>query len=120
MPIDLDVPQDDDEGAPQSLPEGCGLPVAEGGGVLSPLSGAYLLIVLAEPISEQHKDKMLQKLRQGMKIFSFLNAKKSIYPIEECESRKLFKSIFTFEKKIWSSILVPKGMRPASNVNFQC
>ena len=47
------------------LPEGCGLPVAEGGGVLSPLSGAYLLIVLSEPMSDQHKSKMIQKLRQG-------------------------------------------------------
>ena len=53
------------------LPEGCGLPVAEGGGVLSPLSGAYLLIVLSEPMSEQHKSKMIQKLRQG-RIISFL------------------------------------------------
>ena len=35
------------------------------GPVLSPLSGAYLLIILGEPISEQHKGKMLQKLRQG-------------------------------------------------------
>lgn len=69
VPIELDVPQDDDDGASQPLPEGCGLAVAEGGGVLSPLSGAYLLIVLAEPISEKHKDKMLQKLRQGMIIF---------------------------------------------------
>ena len=33
--------------------------------VLSPLSGAYLLIILGEPISEHHKGKMLQKLRQG-------------------------------------------------------
>ena len=47
------------------LPEGCGLPVAEGGGLLSPLSGAYLLIVLSEPMSDQHKSKMIQKLRQG-------------------------------------------------------
>ena len=54
-----------------SLPEGCGLPVAEGGGVLSPLSGAYLLIILSEPMSDQHKSKMIQKLRQG-KIESIL------------------------------------------------
>ena len=47
------------------LPEGCGLAVAEGGGVLSPLSGAYLLIILSEPMSDQHKSKMIQKLRQG-------------------------------------------------------
>ena len=57
MPIEMD-----EEHAPE---EGCGLPVAEGGGALSPLSGAYLLIVLAEPISEKHKVKMLQKLKQG-------------------------------------------------------
>ncbi len=38
------------------------------GTVLSPLSGAYLLIVLSEPISEEHKKKMLAKLRQGKSI----------------------------------------------------
>ena len=48
-----------------SVSGACGLPVAEGGGVLSPLSGAYLLIILSEPISEEHKGKMIQKLRQG-------------------------------------------------------
>ena len=36
-----------------------------GGGALSPLSGAYLLVVLGEPISEDHKAKMLNKLKQG-------------------------------------------------------
>ena len=40
-------------------------PVGEGGGALSPLSGAYLLVVLSEPMSEAHKTKMVQKLRQG-------------------------------------------------------
>ncbi len=59
----MDCPADDVTGNA----EGCGLPVAEGGGALSPLSGAYLLIVLAEPISEKHKVKMVQKLRQGKK-----------------------------------------------------
>lgn len=38
---------------------------AEGGGALSPLTGAYLLIVLSEPISDEHKTKMLSKLKQG-------------------------------------------------------
>ncbi len=78
IPIDFDGPQDDDEIANQSHLEGCGLPVAEGGGVLSPLSGAYLLIILAEPMSEQHKDKMLQKLRQGMR-FLFFNQRESTF-----------------------------------------
>lgn len=36
-----------------------------GEGVLSPLSGAYLLIVLSEPISEEHKTKIIGKLKQG-------------------------------------------------------
>ena len=44
-------------------------PVGEGGGVLSPLSGAYLLVVLSEPMSEAHKTKMVQKLKQGMTHF---------------------------------------------------
>ena len=50
---------------PPALPAGAGVPVAEGGGALSPLSGAYLLIILSEPMSDQHKSKMVQKLRQG-------------------------------------------------------
>ena len=33
--------------------------------MLSPLSGAYLLVILGEPISEDHKEKMLEKLRKG-------------------------------------------------------
>ena len=45
--------------------DGPSLPVAEGGGVLSPLSGAYLLVILSEPMSDQHKSRMIQKLRQG-------------------------------------------------------
>ena len=63
VPIEMDGPIDD---VTAGNADGCGgLPVAEGGGALSPLSGAYLLIVLAEPISEKHKVKMMQKLRQG-------------------------------------------------------
>jgi len=42
------------------------VPVGEGGGALSPLSGAYLLVVLSEPLSEAHKTRMVQKLRQGL------------------------------------------------------
>ena len=34
---------------------------------LSPLSGAYLLIVVGEPFSEEHKKLILQKLQQGRK-----------------------------------------------------
>ena len=40
--------------------------VAGGQQMLSPLSGAYLLVILGEPISEDHKEKMLEKLRKGM------------------------------------------------------
>jgi hypothetical protein len=32
---------------------------------LSPLSGAYLLIVVGEPFSEEHKQLILQKIQQG-------------------------------------------------------
>ena len=42
--------------------------VATGQQMLSPLSGAYLLVILGEPISEDHKEKMLEKLRKGMFI----------------------------------------------------
>jgi hypothetical protein len=52
---------------PEVIDGAIGYPVAEGGGALSPLSGAYLLIVMSEPISESHKIKMVQKLRQGKK-----------------------------------------------------
>ena len=41
--------------------------------MLSPLSGAYLLVILGEPISEDHKEKMLEKLRKGMYTCSFLS-----------------------------------------------
>lgn len=34
-------------------------------GESSPLSGGYLLIVLAEPHSEQHKEILLQRLAKG-------------------------------------------------------
>jgi len=33
---------------------------------LSPLSGAYLLIVVGEPFSEEHKQLILQKIQQGL------------------------------------------------------
>ena len=62
-----------EDGAAEQLPPGAAagsLPVAEGGGVLSPLSGAYLLIILSEPMSDQHKSRMVQKLRQGELISS--------------------------------------------------
>ena len=42
--------------------------VAGGQQMLSPLSGAYLLVILGEPISEDHKEKMLEKLRKGMYV----------------------------------------------------
>ena len=32
---------------------------------LSPLSGAYLLLVVGEPFSEEHKKLILQKIQQG-------------------------------------------------------
>ena len=35
---------------------------------LSPLSGAYLLIVVGEPFSEEHKKLILQKLQQGKRV----------------------------------------------------
>merc|ERR1712127_1162894 len=37
---------------------------------LSPLSGAYLLIVVGEPFSEEHKQLILQKIRQGLSTWS--------------------------------------------------
>ena len=82
MPADTKIENNDDvydtantaeDEVDLCLPEGCGLPVAEGGGVLSPLSGAYLLIVLSEPMSDQHKSKMIQKLRQGKILFRLIS-----------------------------------------------
>merc|ERR1711872_702593 len=37
---------------------------------LSPLSGAYLLIVVGEPFSEEHKQLILQKIQQGLRTWS--------------------------------------------------
>jgi hypothetical protein len=36
------------------------------------LPGCYLLIILAEPICEDHKEKILQKVAKGM--FSFISS----------------------------------------------
>lgn len=40
-------------------------PQARGEGALSPLSGSYLLIVVAEPHVEQHKDTILSRISKG-------------------------------------------------------
>lgn len=43
----------------------------------SPLSGCYLLVVLAEPYTAQHKDLILNRLAKGDSYFSFsVNIKK--------------------------------------------
>ena len=57
------------------------VPVGEGGGALSPLSGAYLLVVLSEPLSEAHKTKMVQKLRQGNQNHTLESRKVSVLHI---------------------------------------
>ena len=58
-----------EEGSMENNPEteeGAAAPeIAGAGTVLSPLSGAYLLIILGEPLSLEHKEKILQKLKQG-------------------------------------------------------
>ena len=40
---------------------------------LSPLSGAYCLIVVGEPFSDEHKKLILQKLQQGKKRTFFFH-----------------------------------------------
>ena len=60
-----------DPAPPEVASSEVNLPVGEGGGALSPLSGAYLLVVLSEPMSESHKKSMIQKLRQGKIILSY-------------------------------------------------
>lgn len=40
----------------------------------SPLSGGYLLIVLSEPHSEQHKQVLLEHLAKGQFSFQNINA----------------------------------------------
>lgn len=37
----------------------------------SPLTGCYLLIILGEPHSREHKDIILQRLLKGNSIFNF-------------------------------------------------
>ena len=51
---------------------------------LSPLSGAYLMIVVGEPFSEEHKQLILRKIEQGKKrwfyrcfVLSHLNIENS-------------------------------------------
>ena len=41
---------------------------------LSPLSGAYLLIVVGEPFSEEHKQLILQKIQQGKQNYCLMPA----------------------------------------------
>lgn len=40
-------------------------PQVRGEGALSPLSGSYLLIVVAEPKTDQHKDVILNRISKG-------------------------------------------------------
>jgi hypothetical protein len=51
---------------------------------LSPLSGAYLLIVVGEPFSEEHKQLILNKIRQGRSIVIGKNIREeeSLYLLE--------------------------------------
>jgi hypothetical protein len=59
-------PQDVDMvGGPSDGPPSLGLPV----GLPSPLTGCYLLIIIGEPYSEEHKDIILQKLLKGKPIY---------------------------------------------------
>ena len=60
-----------DSGAAAAAAAPCA--VGEGGGVLSPLSGAYLLMILGEPISDVHKEKMMAKIKQGNSVVSICN-----------------------------------------------
>lgn len=54
-------------------------PMTDGGGPSSligmgppsPLTGCYLLIILGEPHSDEHKDVILQRLIKGKTIFIF-------------------------------------------------
>lgn len=48
----------------------------------SPLTGGYLLIVLAEPRSEQHKEALLKRLSQGMLLSPVLD-------FDDCKFTKL-------------------------------
>ena len=69
--IEADEKEDDDEVAAAAAAAAAvdeAAAVAGGQQMLSPLSGAYLLVILGEPISEDHKDKMLGKLRKGTYI----------------------------------------------------
>ena len=44
----------------------------------SPLSGGYLLIILAEPHSEQHKEIILKRLAQGKVLWHSLKLKTAL------------------------------------------
>lgn len=44
-------------------------PQVRGEGALSPLSGSYLLIVVAEPKTDQHKDVILNRISKGKFVF---------------------------------------------------
>ena len=58
----------------EPLPPATGPPqamatTARGEGALSPLSGSYLLIVVSEPQTDQHKDIILSKVAKGKILY---------------------------------------------------
>ena len=58
----------------------------------SPLSGGYLLIVLAEPHNEQHKDLILKRLAEGQFSISILVPLTSVprpsLPLSPCKEEE--------------------------------
>nr|CAQ53631.1 CG14772-PA [Drosophila melanogaster] len=79
---------DADGGAPSSLAGGIVGPP-------SPLTGCYLLIVLGEPHSEEHKDNILQHLLKGLLILD-IQAENScrlfaseIFELAKTEAKKI-------------------------------
>ncbi|XP_023324972.1 microtubule-associated protein futsch [Eurytemora carolleeae] len=55
---------------------------------LSPLSGAYLMIVVGEPFSEEHKQLILRKIEQGLKSWDIsevhVDLEKELSVITDC------------------------------------
>lgn len=71
-------------------------PSSLGMGPPSPLTGSYLLIILGEPHSAEHKDIILQRLVKGKCIILLFRFRKTL----------LFSSIYFFDENFISKYLI--------------
>merc|ERR1712110_1244123 len=96
---------------------------------LSPLSGAYLLIVVGEPFSEEHKKLILQKLQQGLLTWSrgatLVDIEAELNTLADCappgeEARGGERLIQFATENLVTEVLIPPRLTHSSNVSGTC